>query len=118
MGPLQNKFYCSGSLNEYLIGYVTCHVMIQQATAEEIEENFGNKVQLHVSDLPIIFKCYIYSERFKYCLTLTEPLMACFERIFSCCPRRNHERHEKDHQNKSSESRHSKWGPTYTNHES
>lgn len=58
------------------------------------EEKCGNIAQLVESDLPIMFKCCIYSERFKYCLTFTKPLMVYFERTFLFCSRCTYERHE------------------------
>jgi hypothetical protein len=94
VGPIQSQFYYPGSLYEYLNGCVTCHVTIQQATPEKKEEKCGNIAQLVESDLPIMFKCCIYSERFKYCLTFTKPLMVYFERTFLFCSRCTYERHE------------------------
>jgi hypothetical protein len=41
--------------------------------------------QLDESDLPVIFQCCIYSERFKRCLTFTEPFMVYSEEVFLCC---------------------------------
>lgn len=94
VGPVQSQFYCPSSLYEYLNGCVTCRVTIQQATAKEAEEKFGNIAQLDESDLPLIFKCCIYSERFKYCLTFTKPFLIYSERTFLCCSRCTNEHHE------------------------
>lgn len=77
------------------ISTVASHVTSRSNRLQlKMQKKIGNKTQLDESDLPLIFKCCIYSQRFKYCLTFTKPFMIYSERTFLCCSRCTNEHHE------------------------